>query len=132
MSNINPSAPKCRDIILRLCGQNLQTQRTEWSTQHPDAGFQPSFSVSPPHSASPGIDSWMTEIDTAIHSYDVYCDRLSNAALAGTARGLRTENGSAPGDEAAAAAAGGAVGVAGWGNDIGTGVPGWDWSLMLS
>lgn len=56
----------------------------------------------------------MTEVDTAIDGYDVYCDRLSNAAMAGMGR-LGGDNGMAP------------VFM----ND-GTEIGGdWDWGLML-
>jgi len=121
MDNLNPSAPKCRDIIHRLCGESLvpqaQSQQETWSTFPPDATFTDAFPFSKPSSNDAGIDAWMTEIDTAIDGYDVYCHRLSNAAVAGTGQ---------PGPEM------GGAGV--YGSDetrIGTGIQDWDWGLML-
>jgi hypothetical protein len=62
----------------------------------------------------------MTEIDTAIDGYDVYCDRLSNAAMAGMGRMPQGADGGLPGTFASND-----------GTQIGTGVQDWDWGLML-
>ena len=126
MDNLNPSAPKCRDIIHRLCGESLETRpqshsqfqsrmhQEPFSGQRQDADFANTFPFSTPDSAGSGIDPWMTEIDTAIDGYDLYIDRLSNAAMAGMGR-QGGENIGAVG-----------FGAGGGGNEIGTGVQDWD------
>ncbi|KAL2397937.1 hypothetical protein ABEF93_006404 [Exophiala dermatitidis] len=202
--NLNPSAPKCRDIIYRLCGSSLgphgaaaqashmQTQthphsqppqssrlhphpevnvKTEdditansnsnmdssWPTLFPTAGFaaNPSFSYSAsgtgPGAAADGsgggegdlMDPWMAEVDTAIDNYDIYCDRLSNAAMAGM--GLAPQYNSSSNSGYTYGAPGGGSGSGGGvvdgsgsldtsiadGTEIGTGVQDWDWGLIL-
>lgn len=128
MNNLNPSAPKCRDIIHRLCGDSLNStphahrpsqsqQDASWAAFPNDGHFANSFPFSTPDSADSGMNPWMTEIDTAIDGYDIYCDRLSNAAMAGMGR-LGNDGGMA------------AV-FASDGTEIGTGVQDWDWGLML-
>ncbi|KIX05349.1 uncharacterized protein Z518_06221 [Rhinocladiella mackenziei CBS 650.93] len=136
MDNLNPSAPKCRDIIHRLCGEGLHSHLRSHSlsqAQHPsrqenwtasafpnDGRFSNNaFPCSTSESAGSGsgIDPWMTEIDTAIDGYDIYCDRLSNAAMAGMGRS---------GD-----GRGGTGIFSNDGTEIGTGVQDWDWGLML-
>jgi hypothetical protein len=132
MNNLNPSAPKCRDIIQRLCGESLhlkpRTQSQSQSQQDPayntfatDASYGNPFSFQNPDPNDSAVDSWMTEIDTAIDGYDVYCDRLSNAAMAGMGR-------MAPGGDSGMQG-GGFTNTDG--TQIGTGVQDWDWGLML-
>ncbi|EXJ81710.1 hypothetical protein A1O1_07775 [Capronia coronata CBS 617.96] len=193
MTNLNPSAPKCRDIICRLCGDtfvgpdsapgpshmrhfskgpaptatqpswngqeqqynNLRsddrlpesasgtvssTDYDSWPTMFPTAGFaNPAFpySTAAPtegvdadaatgnRSDSATMDPWMTEVDTAIDNYNVYCDRLSNAAMAGM--GLGPQFGELAGDRPVV----GDETLNLDGTEIGTGVQDWDWGLML-
>ena len=66
------------------------------------------------------MNEWMTEIDTAIDGYDVYCDRLSSAAMAGMGRMPSGGDASMQGGFANTD-----------GTQIGTGVQDWDWGLML-
>lgn len=208
MTNLNPSAPKCRDIIYRLCGSSLEPERdpdsdaggpssssrirsqpgqsgytnphrpgfgpdrhtnmasasddSSWPpTMFPMAGFaNPAYPYTAPPSAedttgttatggpdSAMTDPWMTEVDTAIINYDVYCDRLSHAAMAG----METELGPTHlagtdqnhGDDGLASGSD-AAGDQGPGPSnatmpftmdgteiIGNGVQDWDWGLML-
>lgn len=82
-----------------------------------------------------GSDPWMHEIDTAIDGYDVYVDRLTNAA-AGTDRntamtgwgGLVDTFGLANNGET-----GNGQGMNGWGQglDLPNGMQDWDWGTML-
>lgn len=138
MNNLNPSAPKCRDIIYRLCGESLnlkqRTQSQSQSQQDNTAGtpWPSSYSADTSYGGNPfsfqnpdsgdtsGLNSWMTEVDTAIDGYDIYCDRLSNAAMAGMGRMPSTGEGGVPGGF-----------VNSDGTQIGTGVQDWDWGLML-
>ncbi|KIW22409.1 uncharacterized protein PV07_12297 [Cladophialophora immunda] len=142
MNDLNPSAPKCRDIIYRLCGESLdykpraqsqqsrpqphtQTQQdtaTSWTAfPSTDASFStPPFPFSNPDSTDTSMNPWMTEIDTAIDGYDIYCDRLSHAAMAGMGR---------LGGAGEAGMQGGFANSDG--TQIGTGVQDWDWGLML-
>jgi transcriptional regulatory protein GAL4 len=98
MDNLNPSAPKCRDIIHRLCGQSLNVkprtlsqpqaqtysqQESPWSPYATDPSFSNPFTFQSPDAMNSMDNPWMTEIDTAINGYDAYVDRLSNAAMAG-------------------------------------------------
>lgn len=62
----------------------------------------------------------MTEIDTAIEGYDIYVDRLSNAAMVGMGRMPADGEGGMQGTFANND-----------GTQIGTGVQDWDWGLML-
>ena len=134
MNNLNPSAPKCRDIIQRLCGDSLspkpqsqsrsqpqaQQDNNSWNAYPSDTSYGNPFSFQNPDSSDSGMNPWMTEIDTAIEGYDIYVDRLSNAAMAGMGR----------------MPSGGEAGMQGTytnhdGTQIGTGVQDWDWGLML-
>ena len=124
MININPSAQKCRDIIHRLCGDTLG-QTTLPRQQNPVTSEDTvNFDFSTAYPNDPNIDSWMTEIDTAIDGYDSYCDRLTNVAAAGMAGqpsvGGNNQDFSNSGPFA----------VSNWGTEIGTGQD-WDWGLML-
>lgn len=131
MDHLNPSAPKCKDIIHRLCGDSLQTRSHSqsqfdspinpgsFSRQQQAAGYSNPFSFSTPDVTDSGIDAWMTEIDTAIDGYDLYIDQLHSAAVAGMGR-QGGENSGAVG-----------FGAGGGGHEIGTGVQDWDWGLML-
>ena len=135
MNNLNPSAPKCRDIIHRLCGENLnlaprtqsQTQMKQetsssssWNAFPSDTSYSNPFSFQNPDSTDSGMNPWMTEIDTAIEGYDIYVDRLSNAAMAGMGRIPSSGEGGVPG-----------AFINNDGTQIGTGVQDWDWGLML-
>ncbi|OAP55368.1 hypothetical protein AYL99_10341 [Fonsecaea erecta] len=142
MNDLNPSAPKCRDIIHRLCGESLdykpltqsqqsrpqpqmQTQQDTAGSWTPFANTDSSFSTPPfpfsnPDSTDTGMNPWMTEIDTAIDGYDIYCDRLSHAAMAGMGRLGSAGEAGLPGGFASTD-----------GTQIGTGVQDWDWTLML-
>ena len=125
MVDINPSAPKCRDIIRRLCGDSLGHtsvhEQVHPNTAPTAAEFDFNFPVTDLN--DPNIDTWMTEIDTAIDGYDMYCDRLTNVAAAGMAGqpalgGEQDYSNSGP------------FAVSNWGTEIGTGQD-WDWGLML-
>ncbi|KIX96275.1 uncharacterized protein Z520_08053 [Fonsecaea multimorphosa CBS 102226] len=142
MNDLNPSAPKCRDIIHRLCGEALdykprtqsQQSRPQSHTQtqqetanswtafpNTDSSYSSApFSFSYPDSTDTGMNPWMTEIDTAIDGYDIYCDRLSHAAMAGMGRLGSAGEAGPPGGFASND-----------GTQIGTGVQDWDWGLML-
>ncbi|EXJ69541.1 uncharacterized protein A1O5_07577 [Cladophialophora psammophila CBS 110553] len=142
MNDLNPSAPKCRDIIYRLCGENLSSKpRTQSQQPRPqshmqsqqdttsswtafsntDANFSTHFfPFSSSDSTDTGMNPWMTEIDTAIDGYDIYCDRLSHAAMAGMGRLSSAGEAGPPGGFASND-----------GTQIGTGVQDWDWGLML-
>ena len=81
--------------------------------------------------AAMGADPWMQEIDTAIDGYEVYVDRLTNAAVGG--EGTMAGWGG-PGDGYnGGGGAGPGQGMQGWGNavDVPNGVQDWDWGLML-
>ncbi len=149
MNSLNPSAPKCRDIIHRLCGESLsssfgskqphaaahhrpsqsqsqaqsQQDASQWSAFPQDGGHpNNAFSFSTPESVADSSsmnNPWTTEIDTAIDGYDIYCDRLSNAAMAGMGQ-------QQTGDDNAMAGL-----FVPDGTEIGTGVQDWDWGLML-
>lgn len=170
MTDLNPSALKCRDIIHRLCGESLypphlrpprhsyphshldphappQMQTQTQTQQEPPLQWSPSpytddpaftNSAAFPDATDPdlnfNLDPWMTEVDTAIDGYDIYCDRLSNAAMVGMGigMGMGTEmgdlgtasgTGTGPGSDAALFSTDG--------TEIGTGVQDWDWGLML-
>ncbi|PVH76817.1 hypothetical protein DL98DRAFT_561785 [Cadophora sp. DSE1049] len=133
MKEINPSAAKCRDVIHRLCGQSLRTSvsqsRQEQDSfpqqQGQDSNFPNIFSFPPTASdgSDSGMDSWMTEIDTAIDGYDVYCDQLSNAAVGGM---VGMENGKENGNENDIGG-----GITDWATPIGAGVQDWGWGLMI-
>jgi hypothetical protein len=132
MNNLNPSAPKCRDIIHRLCGESLNLKtRTQsqsqvkqepssWNAFPADSSYGNPFSFQNPDTTDAGGNSWKTEIDTAIEGYDIYVDRLSNAAMAGMGH---------MGSGSDAGMAGGFTNSDG--TQIGTGVQDWDWGLML-
>ncbi|OAL39245.1 hypothetical protein AYO20_01563 [Fonsecaea nubica] len=142
MNDLNPSAPKCRDIIFRLCGEsldykprpqsqqprppsNVQTQQdtgASW-TNFPNTGASfttPPFTFPTTDSTDTSMNAWMTEIDTAIDGYDIYCDRLSHAAMAGMGHLGSAGEAGPPGGFASND-----------GTQIGTGVQDWDWGLML-
>ncbi|KAH6703190.1 transcriptional regulatory protein GAL4 [Leptodontidium sp. MPI-SDFR-AT-0119] len=131
MKEINPSAPKCRDVIHRLCGRSLhssvsqsrQEQASFPQKQGQDSTFPNLFSFPPTTSegSDSGMDSWMTEIDTAIDGYDVYCDRLGNTAVDGMG-GMG--NGEGNGNDVAG-------GITDWATPIGMGVQDWSWGLMI-
>jgi hypothetical protein len=159
MNNINPSAQKCRDVFYRLCGDSLprpshEDQFTQSPPPQQNAGesqdrysFQRSDTASSGHERSNmqsgvtantnsmGSDPWMQEIDTAIDGYDVYVNRLTNAA-AGTDRNMAGWGG--PVDSFAVgintAATGDVQDVQDWGQagmDMPNGMQDWDWGLML-
>ena len=77
------------------------------------------FSFQNPDPNDTAMNSWMTEIDTAIDGYDIYCDRLSNAAMAGMGGMSTSSDANMQGF------------VNADGTQIGTGVQDWDWGLML-
>ncbi|KIW14048.1 hypothetical protein PV08_06829 [Exophiala spinifera] len=141
MTNLNSSATKCRDIIYRLCGESLVTQQRSqsfshhnqpqqqqphprqdsWSSYATEPNFAQGFPPFPTgDSSDAGLNPWMTEIDTAIDGYDVYINRLSNAAMAGMGNVDQP-----PSDNAAGM-------LSTDGTEIGTGVQDWDWNLMLT
>ncbi|EXJ54663.1 hypothetical protein A1O7_10004 [Cladophialophora yegresii CBS 114405] len=132
MNNLNPSAPKCRDIIHRLCGESLtlksrtqsqsqvKQEPSSWNAFPTDTSYGNPFSFQNPDPTDAGGNSWMTEIDTAIEGYDIYVDRLSNAAMAGMGRMTSGSEASMPD-----------AFTNGDGTQIGTGVQDWDWGLML-
>ncbi|KIW62361.1 hypothetical protein, variant [Phialophora macrospora] len=132
MNNLNPSAPKCRDIIHRLCGESLNLKpRTQsqsqikqdsssWNAFPADSSYGNPFSFQNPDTTDAGGNSWKTEIDTAIEGYDIYVDRLSNAAMAGMGHMASGSDTSMSGGFTSSD-----------GTQIGTGVQDWDWGLML-
>ncbi|OCT48124.1 Zn(II)2Cys6 transcription factor [Cladophialophora carrionii] len=132
MNNLNPSAPKCRDIIYRLCGESLslksrtqsqsqvKQETSSWNAFPTDTSYGNPFSFQNPDPTDAGGNSWMTEIDTAIEGYDIYVDRLSNAAMAGMGRMTSASEASMPDAFTHSD-----------GTQIGTGVQDWDWGLML-
>jgi hypothetical protein len=173
MTELNPSATKCRDIIHRLCGESLMPRSHQQSQSRPQSQSQPrqtqsqsypmhgdpgqqdssaaalpwaeyldgasnfanplSFPFPPSESTDGAGNPWMTEVDTAINGYDVYCDRLSNAVVAGQhhdnfGQGSGSANEGADGGPAAGAP--GLFSVDG--TELGTGVQDWDLGLMLS
>ena len=84
------------------------------------------FNFLPGTQNDPNIDSWMTEIDTAIDGYDMYVDRLTNVAAAGMAGQPTVDN-----DEQDFTSSG-PFAASNWGAEIGTGSgQDWDWGLML-
>jgi transcriptional regulatory protein GAL4 len=71
---LNPSAQKCRDIIFRLCGESLNDGSrgsNQYSAELSQADSYP-YEMPPTDQKDMNIDSWMTEIDTAIDGYDSY------------------------------------------------------------
>jgi len=130
MTNLNSSATKCRDIIHRLCGDTLMAQppssqpqphprQDSWASYPNERTFAHGFPLSAAESSDAGINPWLTEIDTAIDGYDIYINRLSNAAMAGMG------NLDPP--------LGGDAGMFSTnGTEVGTGVQDWDWNLMLT
>jgi transcriptional regulatory protein GAL4 len=124
MVNINPSAPKCRDIIHRLCGESLGQELKEDNAGQSGAESFP-YDMSGTDLDDPNIESWMTEIETAIDGYDMYCDHLTNAAAPGV--GGFGDVSIADEENLTATSAG----PSGWGTETSTGVRDWDWGLML-
>lgn len=83
MVEINPSALKCRDIILRLCGTSLFDAG---SSQDPLATGPPMSDLFPLDLSNidlggSNVDAWMNEVDTAIVEYNMYCDRLTSTTV---------------------------------------------------
>jgi hypothetical protein len=127
MVEMNPSAPKCRDIIYRLCGESLMSPRELTTVSQPDLDFSNmnAFSFSTPDSHGSGVAPWMTEIDTAIDGYDAYLGRLTNTASAGMG-GQHNDS-----DFSYSSANAGNGLLPGW-DEMGTGMQDWDLGMMLS
>jgi hypothetical protein len=71
---LNPSAQKCRDIIYRLCGESLNDGSrgsNQYTADFSQAESYP-YEIPATDQKDMNIDSWMTEIDTAIDGYDSY------------------------------------------------------------
>jgi len=94
-------------------------RQDSWASYTNERTFAQGFPLSAAESSDAGINPWLTEIDTAIDGYDIYINRLSNAAMAGMGNLDPASDGNA-----------GMFSTDG--TEVGTGVQDWDWNLMLT
>lgn len=71
MTPMNPSASKCRDVILSLCGSMLRDSSTEMFASPMHSMFEPSWDAT----------TWMAGCAPTLINDDIWVGSLDNASM---------------------------------------------------